>query len=100
MRSKRIGQQISADEFFGEKRLVPFEEIGYRRINTAVAQNRAGDILVAKFPAVFSIGITISPVRHGGESLGIDNRIRHVYRIENLFLQERRKRFSGNSFNH
>src|SRR5207249_8608307 len=50
MCSKRVCEHFPADEFFGVKRQVPFKEIPNRRVNTAVAQNRAGDALIAQFP--------------------------------------------------
>src|SRR5438552_14758091 len=98
MRGKYVGKHLLVDEFFGIKRLVPFKEIGNRRINAAIAQNRAGDALIAEFPAACSIDITISAIRHAGESCHIGDRIRHAQRIKNLLFYERWKSFAGNTF--
>src|SRR5438552_7917149 len=98
MRGKYVGKHLLVDEFFGIKRLVPFKEIGNRRINTAVAQNLAGDTLIAQFPAACSIDVTISAIRHAGESCHVGDRIRHAQRIKNLLFYERWKSFPGNTF--
>src|SRR5204862_3230200 len=98
MRGKRIGEHLWTDEFFGIKRQVPFKEIGNRRINTAVAQYRAGDALIAQFPAACSIDVTISVIRDAGESCHVGDRIRHAQRIKNLLFHERWKSFPGNTF--
>src|SRR5881398_1249892 len=99
MCGKRVGEHLLADEFFGIKRQIPFKEIRNRRINAAVAQNRAGDALIAQFPAACSIDVTISAIWHAGESCHVGDRIRHAQRIKNLLFYERWKSFSGNIFN-
>ena len=98
MRGKRGGKHLLADEFFGVKRLVPFNEIRNRRVNTAVAQNRTGDALIAQFPAACSIDVTISAIRHAGESCDVGDRIGHAQRVKNLLFHECWKSFPGNIF--
>src|SRR5207244_1134463 len=98
MCGKRVGEHLPGDEFFGVKRLVPFKEIRNRRVNTAVAQNRTGDALIAQFPAACSIDVTMSAIWHAGESCDVGDRIGHAQRVKNLLFYECWKSFPGNIF--
>src|SRR2546426_1130903 len=98
MCGKRVGEHLPSDEFFGVKRQVPFKEIRNRRVNTAVAQNRTGHALIAQFPAACSIDVTISAIRHAGESCDVGDRIDHAQRVKNLLFYECWKSFPGNIF--